>query len=133
MKRMKTTFKKAKKGFTLIEIIVVLVILAIMAAIAVPAVTGYIQDAKNSKYVADARSIYLTIQAEEAKYTAEGTAADYAAIAKKVTDDEGMKAADIECTSITYDSTTKKYTIVFTDDKISKTAEVTRNKNVTIK
>ena len=59
-----------KKGFTLVEIIVVLVILAILAAIAVPAVLGYIDDAKDSKYIAEARSIYIVVQTEEAKYRA---------------------------------------------------------------
>ena len=37
---------KNNKGFTLVEIIVVLVILAILAAIAVPAVLGYVDEAK---------------------------------------------------------------------------------------
>lgn len=72
MKNMLNRLKKKqnKKGFTLVEIIVVLVILAILAAIAVPAVLGYIDDAKQSKYIAEARSIYLVVQTEEAKYKA---------------------------------------------------------------
>ena len=37
---------KAKKGFTLVELIVVLVILAILAALLVPALTGYIDKAQ---------------------------------------------------------------------------------------
>ena len=75
LKRLKKA--KNKKGFTLIEIIVVLVILGILAAIAVPAVMGYIDDAKESKYIAEAYSIYIVIQTEEAK--AETTAGDDAA------------------------------------------------------
>lgn len=59
LKRLKKA--KNKKGFTLIEIIVVLVILGILAAIAVPAVMGYIDDAKESKYVAEAHSIYIVL------------------------------------------------------------------------
>ena len=35
-----------KKGFTLVELIVVLVILAILAALLIPALTGYINKAK---------------------------------------------------------------------------------------
>lgn len=38
---------KEKKGFTLVELIVVLVILAILAALLIPALTGYIDKAKN--------------------------------------------------------------------------------------
>lgn len=62
--------KQNKKGFTLVEIIVVLVILAILAAIAIPAVLGYVEDARKSQYIAEARSIYLVVQTEEAKMQA---------------------------------------------------------------
>lgn len=73
MKNMLNRLKKKqnKKGFTLVEIIVVLVILAILAAIAVPAVLGYIDDARKTQYIAEARSIYLVVQTEETKYKAE--------------------------------------------------------------
>lgn len=130
MERIKSRIKKAKKGFTLIEIIVVLVIIAIMAAIAVPAVTGYINDAKNSKYVADARSIYLMVQAEETKYLADEKDADYGAIATTVENDAGMKSAGITDVTITKAGTT--YTITFSDNGTAKTATVEKNKTVTI-
>ena len=38
--------KSAKRGFTLVELIVVLVILAILAALLIPALTGYIDKAR---------------------------------------------------------------------------------------
>ena len=38
--------KRAKKGFTLVEVIIVLVIIAIVAAIAVPNISGYIKRSK---------------------------------------------------------------------------------------
>lgn len=41
--------KKAKKGFTLVELIVVLVILAILAALLIPALTGYIDKARRAR------------------------------------------------------------------------------------
>jgi prepilin-type N-terminal cleavage/methylation domain-containing protein len=47
LKRQMELKKKGKKGFTLIEVIVVIVILAILAAIAVPALTGYIDKARD--------------------------------------------------------------------------------------
>ncbi len=50
--------KLNKKGFTLIELIVVIAILAILAAILIPAVTGYITKATESKDAANCRSLY---------------------------------------------------------------------------
>lgn len=63
MKKRFEALKKDQKGFTLVELIVVLVILAILAALLVPALLGYIDKARNSKYLEEARSIYTAIQA----------------------------------------------------------------------
>ncbi|WP_233541889.1 MULTISPECIES: prepilin-type N-terminal cleavage/methylation domain-containing protein [Coprobacillaceae] len=70
MERMMNKLKD-RKGFTLVEIIVVLVILAILAAIAIPSVMGYVDEAKKSQYIQEARSIYLVVQTEEARMRAE--------------------------------------------------------------
>lgn len=53
---------KSKKGFTLVELIVVLVILAILAALLVPALTGYIDKAKEKKIVAETRMVVMAVQ-----------------------------------------------------------------------
>ena len=44
---------KDKKGFTLVELIVVLVILAILAALLVPALTGYIDKAREQSLISE--------------------------------------------------------------------------------
>ena len=66
-----------KKGFTLVELIVVLVILAILAALLIPALTGYIDKAKNKSVIAETRQAVMAAQTlydeEYAKIKAGGT------------------------------------------------------------
>lgn len=54
--------RKKTKGFTLVEIIVVLVILAILAAFTIPAMLGFVTDAKDKAHIAEAREIYVASQ-----------------------------------------------------------------------
>ncbi len=53
---------KEKKGFTLVELIVVLVILAILAALLIPALTGYIDKAKEKQIIAETRQVVMAAQ-----------------------------------------------------------------------
>ena len=54
--------KNNKKGFTLVELIVVLVILAILAALLIPALTGYIDKAKEKDVIAETRQVVMAAQ-----------------------------------------------------------------------
>lgn len=53
---------KEKKGFTLVELIVVLVILAILAALLIPALTGYIDKAREKSVIAETRQAVMATQ-----------------------------------------------------------------------
>ncbi len=54
--------KNNKKGFTLVELIVVLVILAILAALLIPALTGYIDKAREKQIIAQTRQAVMAAQ-----------------------------------------------------------------------
>lgn len=59
---LKNLRENRKKGFTLVELIVVLVILAILAALLIPALTGYIDKAKEKQIIAETRQVVMASQ-----------------------------------------------------------------------
>ena len=63
--------RNRKAGFTLVELIVVLVILAILAALLVPALTGYMDKAKEKQVIAETRTLLTAIQTEASELYAE--------------------------------------------------------------
>lgn len=78
--------RSKKGGFTLVELIVVLVILAILAALLIPALTGYIDKAKDKNVTTETRQAVMAAQtlADEdyANGITTGTSATSAAILK---------------------------------------------------
>ena len=136
--------KSNKQGFTLVEIIVVLVILAILAAIAVPSVLGYVNEAKEERYIQEARSIYVVIQTEEAKSkaleeatstygsgTANADATKYTGdgICKKAFDMTGLQVTEITAPT----DSNKYYNLTWkSDDGKTINAHLTKNKDVKI-
>ena len=136
--------KSNKKGFTLVEIIVVLVILTILAAIAVPSVLGYVNEAKEERYIQEAHSIYVVIQTEEAKSEAlgettptygKGTAADAkdytgTGICKKAFD---MTKLQVEKIAPTTKNNKQVYKLKWkSDDGKTIKADLTKNNDVKI-
>lgn len=85
---MKSLKKNRKKGFTLVELIVVLVILAILAALLIPALTGYIDKAKEKQIIAETRSCVMAAQTlADEKYGKDGG---------DLADDEGNVKTDVQ-------------------------------------
>lgn len=64
---------KAKKGFTMIEIIIVLVILAILIGAAAPSFIGFVNEARAKTQMQNARLGYQAAQNVWAEYNAIGT------------------------------------------------------------
>ena len=54
-------FKKAKKGFTLVELVVVIAVIAILAAVSVGAYFGVTESAKTSQCTQEAKSIHTAM------------------------------------------------------------------------
>lgn len=69
MIQMINKLKKNQKGYTLVELIVVLVILAILAAFTIPAMLGFVDDARSKASVAEGREIYVAVQAASSEET----------------------------------------------------------------
>lgn len=88
--------KNNKKGFTLIEMIVVIVIIAILVALAVPAVMGYVNDAREAKLRTAANAGTTTMQAAMAKEESLGNlASKYDDIIKSGEDAAGTAAGGV--------------------------------------
>lgn len=64
--------RHTKHGFTLVELIVVLVILAVLAALLVPALTSYIEKARQSAVLAKARAVLVASQVVVTEAYADG-------------------------------------------------------------
>lgn len=114
-----------KKGFTLVELIVVLVILAILAALLIPALTGYIDKAKNKSVIAETRQAVMAAQTlvDEAYAKQEvGTTIEVGS-GKNVTESQIEKLAELD------DKTVSNVTLETTDtDKLNKVVTLTYTK-----
>ena len=104
--------RSKKGGFTLVELIVVLVILAILAALLIPALTGYIDKAKDKTIVSETRQAVMAAQTLADEDYANGTTTGASATSSAI-----LKLADLPdddvATATVKDG--KVTTLVYTD------------------
>lgn len=95
--------KNKKKGFTLVELIVVLVILAILAALLIPALTGYIDKAKEKDVIAETRQVVMAAQTltDEAYASKEVDGTVEYGDSKDVTQAKVAELAEVKASNIT--------------------------------
>lgn len=123
MYQMMINRKNSKKGFTLVEVIVVLVILAILAAIMIPAMTGWIDKAKEKSVVVEARSALLAAQTLVSEMYADGTTNTAPEIGENNGDTNtilGLAGVDGEVSNVSVDGVVVKG-LTYANDKYSAT------------
>ncbi len=126
--------KNNKKGFTLVELIVVLVILAILAALLIPALTKYIDKAKEKQIIAETRQAVMAAQTlADEQYAIGKTASDIqTALAENGTlHNELITLADVpagsKVTAVTVDPTTAHIDALTYENAAGKSCEFDRD------
>lgn len=89
---MKKKWLKDKKGFTLVELIVVLVILAILIALLVPALTGYIDKARQKAKMTECRLVVEAAQTCLSEMYGASEGADISSLQASLNQSEMVKA-----------------------------------------
>ena len=121
---------KNKKGFTLVELIVVLVILAILAALLIPALTGYIDRAREEAIVTETRQTLMAIQTEASSLYGHQDAGSFdpsiityeevKALSETTGSYHAVISSDGKVKDLTYVNSDGKYTCVYDADGTTK-------------
>ncbi|WP_374054413.1 type II secretion system protein [Rossellomorea sp. FM04394] len=124
LKKMKKMLKN-ERGLTLVELLAVIVILGIIAAIAVPSIGGVIKNSKEDAKVAEALQI---IDAARLSHAENPDATKWKQTEDTATNVLGLKdyvskVKDDDYT-VTYDSTSRKYSI---EDHEASTTKITED------
>ena len=60
---MRSRFKKGKRGFTLVELIIILAVLAVLAAVVIPNISGFLGRGKRAAFNGEKETIQIAVDA----------------------------------------------------------------------
>lgn len=115
---------QSRSGFTLVELIVVLVILAILAAFTIPAMLGFVEDAKGKTAISEAREVYVAAQSAATEYYSNNTSGTTIPekIAEYLASDFGMSKDELWTKTAVFDDG-KSHDLAF-DNNVAKTNRI---------
>ena len=112
---------KSKKGFTMVEIVIVLVIIAILIGAAVPAMIGFVGEARGKAYAAEAKNCATAVQAISSEHFVVNNSSPTQAMFLEATGVYNARLGDMlapdnqatDITAITIDSNGKLTGLIF--------------------